>query len=231
MHGNAKGDEEIAMAVEHGIGLVVVDNARRRRPAGGHACRPAAAGRPRARRSPASTADTHAHVLTGQTGSKFGLTPAAAAELIAADRPQPAAAHARRARARRLADPRLEPFAAVGGSRSPRWASSTSTTSAAASARATRYADHPPSVADYLDALIDAARAHLPPRRGDHHRARPQHGRLGGGHALPRGHRQARREHVRRGRRRDGRQPRGRAVRPALRGRRSPPACARASER
>ena len=27
LHGNAKGDEEIAMAVEHGLGLVVVDNA------------------------------------------------------------------------------------------------------------------------------------------------------------------------------------------------------------
>ena len=26
LHGNAKSDEEIAMAVEHGIGLVVVDN-------------------------------------------------------------------------------------------------------------------------------------------------------------------------------------------------------------
>ncbi len=26
LHGNAKGDEEIAMAVEHGLGLVVVDN-------------------------------------------------------------------------------------------------------------------------------------------------------------------------------------------------------------
>src|ERR1043166_8309354 len=26
LHGNAKGDEEIAMAVEHGVGLVVVDN-------------------------------------------------------------------------------------------------------------------------------------------------------------------------------------------------------------
>ena len=35
LHGNAKSDEEIAMAVEHGIGLVVVDNARRRRPARG----------------------------------------------------------------------------------------------------------------------------------------------------------------------------------------------------
>ena len=27
LHGNAKSDEEIALAVEHGIGLVVVDNA------------------------------------------------------------------------------------------------------------------------------------------------------------------------------------------------------------
>ena len=27
LHGNAKTDEEIAMAVEHGVGLVVVDNA------------------------------------------------------------------------------------------------------------------------------------------------------------------------------------------------------------
>ena len=32
---------------------------------------------------PGVTADTHAHVLTGHEGSKFGLAPAAAAELIA----------------------------------------------------------------------------------------------------------------------------------------------------
>ena len=105
LHGNAKSDEEIAMAVEHGIGLVVVDNAddvdrleatvpraRAGRARPGHPRR-----RPRTRTR---------SVLTGHAGSKFGLAPAAAAELIAPDRAQPAAAHARAARARRLADPR-----------------------------------------------------------------------------------------------------------------------------
>ena len=74
LHGNAKGDDEIAMAVEHGIGLVVVDN--------GDDVDRLEATVPRAARrtcscasSRASTADTHAHVLTGHEGSKFGLAP------------------------------------------------------------------------------------------------------------------------------------------------------------
>ena len=81
LHGNAKSDEEIAMAVEHGIGLVVVDN-------GDDVDRLEAtvpAGRTQdvlVRVIPGVTADTHAHVLTGHEGSKFGLAPAAAAELI-----------------------------------------------------------------------------------------------------------------------------------------------------
>src|SRR5919112_1919541 len=79
--GNAKSDEEIAMAVEHGIGLVVVDNADdvdRLEAA-------VPAGRAQdvlVRVIPGVTADTHAHVLTGHEGSKFGLAPPAAAELI-----------------------------------------------------------------------------------------------------------------------------------------------------
>ena len=70
------------MAVEHGIGLVVVDNAD-------DVDRLEAtvpAGRTQdvlVRVIPGVTADTHAHVLTGHEGSKFGLPPAAAAELIA----------------------------------------------------------------------------------------------------------------------------------------------------
>ena len=81
LHGNAKSDEEIEMAVEHGIGLVVVDNAD-------DVDRLEAtvpAGRAQAvlvRVIPGVVADTHAHVLTGHDGSKFGLTPTAAAELI-----------------------------------------------------------------------------------------------------------------------------------------------------
>ena len=79
-HGNAKGDEEIAMAVEHGIGLVVVDNADdvdRLEAIAGRPCQDVLV-----RVIPGVTADTHAHVLTGHEGSKFGLMPAAAARLI-----------------------------------------------------------------------------------------------------------------------------------------------------
>ena len=78
-HGNAKGDEEIALAVEHGIGLVVVDNAD-------DVDRLEATGATQdvlVRVIPGVTADTHAHVLTGHAGSKFGLLPEDAAQLIA----------------------------------------------------------------------------------------------------------------------------------------------------
>ena len=81
LHGNAKSDEEIAMAVEHGIGLVVVDNSD-------DVDRLEAtvpAGRSQdvlIRIIPGVTADTHAHILTGHEGSKFGLSPADAAPLI-----------------------------------------------------------------------------------------------------------------------------------------------------
>ena len=71
LHGNAKGDDEIAMAAEHGIGLVVVDN-------GDDVDRLEATGREHdvlVRVIPGVTADTHAHVLTGHAGSKFGLAP------------------------------------------------------------------------------------------------------------------------------------------------------------
>src|SRR3954447_23970532 len=81
LHGNAKTDEEIAMAVDHGIGLVVVDNAD-------DVDRLEATvpnGRTQdvlVRIIPGVTADTHAHVLTGHEGSKFGLAPAQARPLI-----------------------------------------------------------------------------------------------------------------------------------------------------
>jgi diaminopimelate decarboxylase len=160
LHGNAKSGEEIGMAVEHGLGLVVVDNAD-------DVDRLEAAvpqGRAQdvlVRVIPGVTADTHASVLTGHEGSKFGLAPTAATELI-----------------RRIdRSPRLgmrglhvhvgsqildvEPFARsiapvaalgefpvydLGGGLGARYT----------------YADDPPTVPAYLDALTAAAREHLP---------------------------------------------------------------------
>ncbi|MFD3401116.1 diaminopimelate decarboxylase [Kribbella sp. NPDC058693] len=157
LHGNAKSDEEIALAVEHGIGLVVVDNAD-------DVDRLEATGRPQdvlVRIIPGVTADTHAHVLTGHAGSKFGLAPADAAALIRRIE------HSPRLRMRglhvhvgsQILD--VEPFAEsvapiarlgefeiydLGGGLGARYT----------------WADKPPSVAAYLDALIGAAKQHLP---------------------------------------------------------------------
>ena len=72
LHGNAKSDEEIAMVSEHGIGLVVVDNSddvdrlEATVPQG-------RAQDVLVRVIPGVEADTHASVLTGHEGSKFGL--------------------------------------------------------------------------------------------------------------------------------------------------------------
>jgi diaminopimelate decarboxylase len=157
LHGNAKGDDEIAMVAEHGIGLVVVDN-------GDDVDRLEATGREHdvlVRVIPGVEADTHAHVLTGHAGSKFGLAPAAAAELIRRIERSP------RLRMQglhvhvgsQILD--LEPFVQsvapvaalgefpvydLGGGLGARYS----------------YDDHPPAVGDYLDALIGAAREHLP---------------------------------------------------------------------
>lgn len=77
LHGNAKTDEEIALAVEAGVGLVVVDNfddVDRLE-------RTATADRPQSclvRVIPGVAASTHASQATGHAGSKFGLSPAQA---------------------------------------------------------------------------------------------------------------------------------------------------------
>jgi diaminopimelate decarboxylase len=160
LHGNAKSDEEIAMAVEHGIGLVVVDNSddvdrlEATVPAG-------RAQDVLVRVIPGVQADTHASVLTGHEGSKFGLPPSAAAELIGRIERSP------RLRLQglhvhvgsQILD--VEPFAKsvapiaalgefpvydLGGGLGARYS----------------YEDRPPSVPEYLDALTGAAREHLP---------------------------------------------------------------------
>jgi diaminopimelate decarboxylase len=160
LHGNAKGDEEIAMVVEHGIGLVVVDN-------GDDVDRLEATlpdGRTQdvlVRVIPGVTADTHAHVLTGHEGSKFGLAPAAAAELIGRIE------HSPRLRMRGLHVHigsqilELEPFAQSVAPVAALGVFPVYDLGGGLGARYT-YDDRPPAVGDYLDALVGAAREHLP---------------------------------------------------------------------
>ncbi|WP_329000460.1 diaminopimelate decarboxylase [Kribbella sp. NBC_00709] len=158
LHGNAKSDEEIALAVEHGIGLVVVDNAD-------DVDRLEATGRPQdvlVRIIPGVTADTHAHVLTGHEGSKFGLAPADAARLIRRIE------HSPRLRMRglhvhvgsQILD--VEPFAASVAPVAQLGEFEIYDLGGGLGARYT-WADNPPTVAAYLDTLIGAAKQHLPP--------------------------------------------------------------------
>jgi len=154
LHGNAKSDEEIASAVEHGVGLVVVDNSD-------DVDRLEATvpeGRTQdvlVRIIPGVTADTHAHVLTGHEGSKFGLAPSDAAPLIkrieqslrmlglhvhVGSQILEAASVAPVARLGEF------PIYDLGGGLGARYT----------------WADSPPTVGDYLDSLIGAAREHLP---------------------------------------------------------------------
>ena len=161
MHGNAKTDEEIAIAVEHGVGLVVVDNADDvdRLEAIVHE---GGTQDVLVRIIPGVTADTHSHVLTGHAGSKFGLSPRDAAPLIRRIE------HSRRLRMQGLhvhvgsqildVEPFAEsvaPVAAIG--EFPVY-----DLGGGLGARYT-WADDPPPVGAYLDALIGAANEQLPP--------------------------------------------------------------------
>jgi diaminopimelate decarboxylase len=160
LHGNAKTDEEIAMAVEHGLGLVVVDNAddvdrlEATVPAG-------RAQDVLVRVIPGVSAATHANVLTGHAASKFGLAPPAAAALIGRIERSP------RLRMRglhvhvgsQILD--VEPFAESVAPLAALGEFPVYDLGGGLGARYT-YADRPPSVAAYLDALIGAAGAHLP---------------------------------------------------------------------
>jgi diaminopimelate decarboxylase len=160
LHGNAKSTEELTMAVENGVGLVVVD--------GTDDVDRLEAIVPNGRTQdvlvriiPGVTADTHAHVLTGHEGSKFGLAPAAAAELITRIEHSPRVtmrgvhAHV----GSQIMEP--EPLAAAVAPLRALGEFEIYDLGGGLGARYT-WADHPPSVADYLDVLIGAATVHLP---------------------------------------------------------------------
>ncbi len=160
LHGNAKGDEEIALAVEHRIGLVVVDGPddvdRLEAAVPSGDCQDVLV-----RVIPAVTAATHASVLTGHEGSKFGVsmaqTPALLDRIRASSRLRLRGVHAHVGS--QIMEPEslaaaVAPLASLGefevydlgGGLGARYS----------------YADHPASVGAYLDTLIAAAHAHLP---------------------------------------------------------------------
>ncbi|GAT74360.1 diaminopimelate decarboxylase [Microbacterium sp. HM58-2] len=160
LHGNAKSTDEIEYAVQAGAGLVVVDNAddvdrlEAAVPLG-------STQGVLVRVVPGIESSTHPHVATGQIGSKFGLTPPAAKALIERIERSPRLSmqgvHAHVGS--QILDPSelaaaVEPLAAMG--QFPVY-----DLGGGLGARYT-YDEHPPAVADYLDALLGAARAHLP---------------------------------------------------------------------
>ena len=160
LHGNAKLPEEIALAVQHGLGLVVVDG-------------PDDVDRLEAtvpagrvvdvlvRVIPGVTAETHDSVLTGHDDSKFGLSPADARHLIrridASGSVRMRGLHLHVGSQILQTEPFAEAVAAVAGlGEFPVY-----DLGGGLGARYT-WADEPPTVAAYLDALTGAARAHLP---------------------------------------------------------------------
>jgi diaminopimelate decarboxylase len=159
-HGNAKTTEEIQLAVEAGVGTVVVDNVddidrlEAVVPAGREqGCL--------VRVIPGIQASTHAAHATGHEGSKFGLSPLAAREAIAriqrSDRLRMDGLHTHVGSQIMVAEElaaAVEPLAALGRF-------SVYDLGGGLGARYT-YTDHPPSLDEYLDVLVAAARAHLP---------------------------------------------------------------------
>jgi diaminopimelate decarboxylase len=161
LHGNAKSDEEIGLAVEHGIGLIAVDNADDVDRL--EATVPAGRRQPvLVRVIPGVTADTHSHVLTGHEGSKFGLAPRDAAPLIrrieASDSLTMQGLHVHVGS--QILD--VEPFAASVAPVAALGEFPVYDLGGGLGARYT-WSDRPPTVAAYLDALVGAARQHLPP--------------------------------------------------------------------
>ena len=159
MHGNAKTTAELQMAVDAGVGLVVIDNTddidrlegmvRSEQPV-------------LIRVIPGVWPDTHEAVATGQLGSKFGLPIPAAREAIARLR------HSSKLRLDGLhmhigsqilsAEPYAQAIEVIAGL-------GEFATYNLGGGLGVRYAydDHPPSPEDWIEALANAARRHLPP--------------------------------------------------------------------
>ncbi|MFF4343075.1 diaminopimelate decarboxylase [Kitasatospora sp. NPDC001540] len=161
VHGNAKTEEELRLAVEAGAGTVVVDNFDDIDKLEAILATTGGEQGVLVRVTPDIRPDTHAAVSTGQSGSKFGLLLPQAREAIArlrgSDRLRLDGVHvhvgsqildtAPFARAVE-AVAALGEFAVydLGGGLGSRYT----------------YGDHPPTVEEYLDAMVDVAKRVLP---------------------------------------------------------------------
>jgi len=158
MHGNAKTPAELRMAVDAGVGLIVIDNTddidrleemvRGEQPV-------------LVRVIPGVRPDTYEAVATGQAGSKFGLpipaAQAAIARLRHSDKLRLDGVHAHIGS--QILDtkpyaPEVEALAGLGDF-------AVYNLGGGLGVRYT-YDDHPPSPEDWIGALADAARRHLP---------------------------------------------------------------------
>jgi diaminopimelate decarboxylase len=160
LHGNAKTTEEVQLAVRSGVGTVVVDNLddidRLEAAVGTGDSQDCLV-----RVIPGVQASTHAAHATGHEGSKFGLSPVAAKQAIArieaSDRLRMLGLHthvgSQILRVEELAAA-VAPLAAIG--EYPVY-----DLGGGLGARYT-YTDQPPSLDEYLDALVGAACDHLP---------------------------------------------------------------------
>src|SRR5580698_1692282 len=166
MHGNAKTTAELTMATEAGVGLIVIDNTDDidRLEALASASASARAGKQSVliRVIPDVKPDTYEAVATGQAGSKFGLPiPAARAAIERLRRSKTLrldGLHAHIGSQIMSAEPfarEVEAIAALGefgvynlgGGLGVRYT----------------YDDHPPTPQEWIAALTDAAKSHLPP--------------------------------------------------------------------
>jgi len=195
LHGNAKGDEEIAMAVEHGLGLVVVDGADDLDRL--EAALPAGATQDvLVRIIPGVEADTHASILTGHAGSKFGVSPERARELIARIEASPAlrmrGVHAHVGSQIMQVEPFAESVAAIAAlGEFPVY-------DLGGRPRRPLHLGGPPADCGGVPGRHRRRRARPPSRRGGaDHRAGQEHGRGDGLHRLPGGHGEARGADVR----------------------------------
>ncbi|MER5757968.1 diaminopimelate decarboxylase [Streptomyces sp. NPDC002082] len=158
VHGNAKTEAELRMAVEAGAGLIVIDNLDDI----DRLERMVTAEQPvLVRVTPGIRPDTHAAVSTGQDGSKFGLAlpqaRQAIARLRASDRLRLDGVHVHIGSQILDTDPFSRAVEAVAGLGT----FAVYDLGGGLGARYT-YGDHPPTIEEYLDALVGTARKVLP---------------------------------------------------------------------